>query len=397
MFIQTVMLKTNSSHPFQCLNGLSTLRNDKKLCDVVIEVDDGSEFHAHRAVLASCSPYFFAMFCGDMKETGRPSVTIHDVPRHIMEAVLNYYYTATIQINEENVQELLPAACLLQLVWVKEVCCEFLKQQLCSTNCLGVRSFADAHACSELREASSTYAQQNYLDVQDSEEFLELSSQELVGLLQSEELNVQSEEQVFESVMKWVSYCVGERESKLPEVLEHVRLPLVEREYLVSRISAEPLIRQNEACRDLVDEAKDYLLLPERRSKVGGPRTRPRKPMVSNETMFAVGGWCSGDAISMVEKYDVLTDSWKQMSSMNKRRCGVGIAILDNFIYAVGGHDGSSYLNSIERYDHRTDYWSSSIAPTSVCRTSVGVAVLSGQIYAVGGQDGISCLNFVER
>ena len=100
--------------------------------------------------------------------------------------------------------------------------------------------------------------------------------------------------------------------------------------------------------------------------------------------------------IFIIFRYDASSDTWKQVACMNKKRCGVGIAVLDNFIYAVGGHDGASYLNSIERYDHMTDYWASNIAPTSVCRTSVGVAVLNGKIYAVGGQDGVSCLNIVE-
>ena len=35
---------------------------------------------------------------------------------------------------------------------------------------------------------------------------------------------------------------------------------------------------------------------------------------------------------------------------MSKRRCGVGVAVLDDLLYSVGGHDGSSYLNTIERY-----------------------------------------------
>lgn len=34
---------------------------------------------------------------------------------------------------------------------------------------------------------------------------------------------------------------------------------------------------------------------------------------------------------------------------MSKRRCGVGVAVLNDLLYAVGGHDGQSYLNSIER------------------------------------------------
>jgi hypothetical protein len=34
---------------------------------------------------------------------------------------------------------------------------------------------------------------------------------------------------------------------------------------------------------------------------------------------------------------------------MFKRRCGVGVGVLNNLLYAVGGHDGVSYLNSVER------------------------------------------------
>ena len=40
---------------------------------------------------------------------------------------------------------------------------------------------------------------------------------------------------------------------------------------------------------------------------------------------------------------------WKMVENMSKRRCGVGVAVLNDLLYAVGGHDGTSYLNSIER------------------------------------------------
>ncbi len=40
-------------------------------------------------------------------------------------------------------------------------------------------------------------------------------------------------------------------------------------------------------CRDLVDEAKNYLLLPQERPLMQGPRTRPRKPIRCGEVLFA--------------------------------------------------------------------------------------------------------------
>ena len=385
----------NKDHSLHCLRNLSDLRDNDKLCDVTIEAE-GRTFTAHRAVLASCSPYFKAMFCCGMEEANKPVVTIRDIPSEAMKIILDYCYTGEAEINEHNVQFLLPAASLLQLEFVRDSCCSFLKNQLCSTNCLGVLSFANTHDCHELKDAAHLYAKHHYLDILESEEFLDQSVEDLVILLQSEELNIQNESQVYESVMRWVKHDITNRKDKLFQLLEHVRLPLIEVEYLVSCVGSEPLIRQNEACRDLIDEAKDYLLLPDYRSKLRGPRTRPRKHIKSSDILFAVGGWCNGDAINMVEKYNIKTNEWKQVASMNKRRCGVGIAVLNNFLFAIGGHDGSSYLNSVERYDPVTDVWSCTVAPTSTCRTSVGVAVLDDKIYAVGGQDGISCLNVVE-
>ena len=57
--------------------------------------------------------------------------------------------------------------------------------------------------------------------------------------------------------------------------------------FLVTTVSSDPLIRSDQACRDLVDEAKDYLLLPQERLNMQGPRTRSRKPIRSGEVLFA--------------------------------------------------------------------------------------------------------------
>ena len=69
--------------------------------------------------------------------------------------------------------------------------------------------------------------------------------------------------------------------------MEHVRFPLMNARFLVNTVSCEPLIRSDQTCRDLIDEAKDYLLLPQERLNMQGPRTRPRKPIRPDEVLFA--------------------------------------------------------------------------------------------------------------
>ncbi|CAL1268262.1 unnamed protein product [Larinioides sclopetarius] len=387
---------TSDKHPRHTLEAINLLRKHRELCDVVLIVGTRRIF-AHRVILSACSPYFHAMFTGELAESRQTEVTIRDIDEHAMELLIDFAYTSHIIVEENNVQVLLPAACLLQMAEIQEVCCEFLKRQLDPSNCLGIRAFADTHSCRELLRIADKFTQHNFQEVMESEEFLLLPVNQLIDIISNDELNVRSEEQVFNAVMSWVKYNITERRQHLPQVLQHVRLPLLSPKFLVGTVGSDLLIKSDEACRDLVDEAKNYLLLPQERPLMQGPRTRPRKPVRRGEVLFAVGGWCSGDAIASVERYDPQTNEWRMAAPMSKRRCGVGVAVLNDLLYAVGGHDGQSYLNSIERYDPQTNQWSCDVAPTSSCRTSVGVAVLDGYLYAVGGQDGVSCLNFVER
>lgn len=388
----------SETHHRQLLESLNVLRKRRELCDVLLIVGS-TKIWAHRAVLSACSPYFQAMFTGELRgqESRQREIEIRDVDEHAMEVLVDFAYTAHAVIDENNVQVLLPASCLLQITEIQDKCCEYLKRQLDPSNCLGIRAFADTHTCHELLEYANKFTHDKFQEVIESEEFLLLPVNQLIEIISSDELNVQTEEQVYNAIISWVKYNVADRRQNLALVLQHVRLSQLTAKFLVGTVGSNLLIKSDEACRDLVDEAKNYLLLPQERAQMVGPRFRPRKPVKRNEMLYAVGGWRSGEAIDTVERYDQLRDEWSLVAPMTKKRCGVGVSVLNDLLYAVGGHDGESYLNSIERYDPKMDRWSNDVAPSSYCRTSVGVAVLNNVLYAVGGQDGVSCLNYVEK
>lgn len=52
----------------------------------------------------------------------------------------------------------------------------------------------------------------------ESEEFLLLPVNQLVDIISSDELNVRSEEQVYNAVVNWVKFNIAERRSHLPVV-----------------------------------------------------------------------------------------------------------------------------------------------------------------------------------
>ena len=136
---------------------------------------------AHKVILAACSPYFRAMFTGELAESRQMEVTIRDIDEAAMEILIDFCYTSHIVVEESNVQTLLPAACLLQLAEIQDVCCEFLKRQLDPSNCLGIRAFADTHACRDLLNIANKFTQHNFQDVVEHEEFLLLPLSQLIG------------------------------------------------------------------------------------------------------------------------------------------------------------------------------------------------------------------------
>jgi len=145
----------------------------KLMCDVTLTAGE-VEIPSHRMVLAACSPYFYAMFTS-FGEKDKERIAIQGVDPTALQMLISYVYSGQISISEDNVQTLLPAANLLQLVDVKEACSEFLKSQLHPTNALGIRAFADIHGCLDLLSATELFIQCHFGDVVDGEEFLGLN------------------------------------------------------------------------------------------------------------------------------------------------------------------------------------------------------------------------------
>lgn len=379
----------------QVFSGLHSLRKDGKLCDIQLGVGD---FHlkSHRVVLAAASSYFNAMFTGDMKESRQDEVILFGVEFSALEDLVNFCYTGRIEINVDNVQNLLCASNLLQLASVKQACVEFLHRVLHPTNCLGIRSFADTYSCIDLVKAADVFAVKNFSEVARSEEFLSLAPEAVVEMISREELNVRTEEEVFEAISAWVRREEDERKDFLPELLKNVRLPLISPQYLCDKVSSDELIKSNLACRDLVDEAKDYLLMPERRCKLQSIRTKPRRCSEAACLIYAIGGLTSsGEALSTVETYDTLTGQWLPGLPMSTLRTRVGVAVLDKKLYALGGFDGHKRLSTVECFDPQFQTWKA-VAPMNTRRSALGAVVVSGGIYVVGGYDGHISLSTVE-
>ncbi|KAL5240440.1 hypothetical protein ACI65C_007850 [Semiaphis heraclei] len=436
----------NGSHPVGVLDGLQSLRNDGVLCDISLKTDDGSMVFGHKNVLMAASPYFCAMFI-NFDESNKNLVNIRDLDSTALELLINYIYTGEIIVTEENVQSLLPAANLLQLDYVNGVCTKFMQTQLHPSNCLGMKAFADLHNCLELLTLSEAYIKKEFLYVAQCEEFLSLSYKEVVELISSNDLYVPYEEKMFECIINWVNYKLDSRKDLLPELMEHMHLPLVSIEYLLKKVVEEPLIKNSIKCKDYLIEAlhfhlhkfKPDITIPQTircssrqsaglkkvvlvlsRSKTNQISTNWYDPtidqweiasemskcselahllLIKDQFLFAVGGVDDRGYSRSVEILDLssLSPIWVPTVNMLVSRTGLGVAVLDDFIYAVGGYDDESvsHLHSAEVFNINTKKWQMISSMTSK-RSYFRTAVLNNRLYVIGGHDGFTYLKSVE-
>ncbi|XP_060118467.1 kelch-like protein 28 [Heteronotia binoei] len=435
-------------HSEQLLQGLNLLRQHHELCDIILRVGD-VKIHAHKVVLASISPYFKAMFGGNLSEKENSEVEFQCIAEAALQAIVEYAYTGTVFISQDTVESLLPAANLLQIKLVLKECCTFLESQLDPGNCIGISRFAETYGCHDLYLAANKYICQNFEDVCQTEEFFELTHSELDEIVSNDCLNVVTEETVFYALESWIKYDVQERQKYLAQLLHCVRLPLLSVKFLTRLYEANHLIRDDHTCKHLLNEALKYHFMPEHRlSYQTVLTTRPRCPpkvlcavggkaglfaclesvemyfpqndswiglaplrvpryefgiCVLDQKIYVMGGiaapTCQGADYNKhersVECWDPDTNTWASLESMSEGRSTLGVAVLAREIYALGGYDGQSYLQSVEKYIARVKEWQP-IAPMGKTRSCFSAAVLDGMIYAIGGY-GPAHMNSVER
>ncbi|XP_077475924.1 kelch-like protein 24 isoform X1 [Stigmatopora argus] len=387
-------LFVESRHPNTVLQGLNALRLDNSFCDVTL-CCGGQEFPCHRIVLASFSTYFQTMFKTNLKESKQGRVAINGAEPQMIGMLVSYAYTSEVYITKANVQAMLAAANLLDVMAVRDACSCFMERQMDETNCVGIHCFAEAHSCNLLEKNSMDYILKHFSTVCLQEEFLTLCADKLIEILDSDDLNVAKEEWVFEAVMLWLNKCPT-RKHNFEKVLEYIRLPLICPYYLHDVIESHDVIKDNPVCQKLISEAKDYLLLKDRRRELYNSRVRPRRSTETLEVIITVGGEDDKVVLCSMQSFNPLTNEWREHACLPFAVSKHGLVVSDSLLYIAGGEfpDGSASRETW-RYDPCFDSWME-MASMSVPRSELGLVMLDGLIYAVGGWEGGSRLAAVE-
>jgi kelch-like protein 10 len=372
-------------------------RKQKLFTDVDLVVD-GQSFSCHKAVLCASCKYFEALFSGKWKNgSGDGKISIPGVSAEIMETLIGYIYTKDVTVTQSNVELLLPAADQFGIIGVTKRCCEVLRSNICAENCIGIRQFALWNNQRHLVEFAQSYILSHIDKVSnESQEFLEIESDLLFQFLASDELNVKSEENAFEILIKWVEFDKQRRKKVLLNVLKTVRMGLMDPDYFMTKVKSHELVKENPELRPIIKDAMKALYDLSSNSQtrlIGSNGTSPYiRPRLPHEILFAVGGWSGGSPTNCIETYDCRAEAWVNLSQWygindERPRAYHGLVFYKKQFYIIGGFDGQNYFNSVRKFD-LVNLKCTEEAPMKHRRCYVSCTILGNKIYALGGMDG---------
>ncbi|RWS29825.1 kelch-like protein 26 [Leptotrombidium deliense] len=439
------------SHSSVLLRGLNWLRSKSLLVDVTL-IAGGDCFDAHRAVLASCSDYFRAMFTGDMKECQESVISLNGVSSQGMSALIEYAYTARVTLNLTNVEIILAAASYLQFLDVIEVCSAFLEQQINIENCVDIAFVAEMFSLLRLRKKVYRFISANLLPFSRTVHFQRLSHYQLEYLLSSDFPVDCCESDVLTIVLNWIHFSPKKRMNFAANILSHIHFHELSKEQwkkheILMKCTSSSFVLKNGAfggnktkeCAysDLTDVSS--ALLNSRGMelaivKVGGfsgisgvtneisyylRSVNKWKYLTSiphvdqcnfgvtvlwNE-LFVVGGCYNQSLEENVHpfgfKYNVLNNTWSTIAMMQQERCRFTLSAVNCKIYAIAGAGeiNGEYRESCacEVYNPVNDTWTEIAPIVGGCRTQHAAASWNTYLYVCGGLDHDVVLDSVVR
>lgn len=145
-----------------------------------------------------------------------------------------------------------------------------------------------------------------------SDELLTLPLTELQEIINSDDLNVKSEETVWEMILRWINHNPEQRKQHIVALMKCIRLGLLDTQFFLEHVKDHPYVTSCEDSRPMIIETLKFLydleMITHRDGEVPTPEiARPRVP---HEILFAIGGWSGGSPTNYMETYDTRADRW---------------------------------------------------------------------------------------
>lgn len=222
---------------------------------LIIDDDDDEEITCEREILLRASLFFQGLFNSQMLESQADTVSIKDVSASVFKILVKHAQTGEISLHFNNVYDVLTAASRFQFPDIILACERYLTDGLDSSNCLSTTHVADICALENLHQRAKSCSLWYFNDVIQTEDFFNLRPQSVQEYLSEYRLNVDSELQIFDALMKWTEFDRVHRLEHSKDLFSVVVTLSHLTEAELQQVASSELVRQNNSCMEHVRNA----------------------------------------------------------------------------------------------------------------------------------------------
>jgi len=227
-----------------------------------LEVHIGTaSFRCHKVILALQSTYFQqCLFTGDSL-TMVFDITLDDILPDEFQRLLAYLYKGEIELDSNSVAELLRAAELVQLDDLKQICVQFMRQTLDGDTCVQYWKAARDAGDSEFQLRCLEWFSKEFTRVNETCRLQDVTYDMMKDALERDDLNVKSEVEVCEFLLRWFNENQHSVQSTHRfQLLSRVRWSAVNIEYIKSNVINQELLIKDKECFEYLSKVISYRL-----------------------------------------------------------------------------------------------------------------------------------------
>uniref|UniRef100_A0A8B9MYS8 BTB domain-containing protein n=1 Tax=Accipiter nisus TaxID=211598 RepID=A0A8B9MYS8_9AVES len=318
------------------LEGLSSLRVQRALCDVTLEAE-GICFPAHKIILASASNYCKILFVGNLTRAGSldGNIRLKAVSAAGLRNVLNFIYSNKLDLSLQNIEETFKAAETLLVREVIKLCFRFLEGCLNCENCMDVLNIAKKLGPAELRQKAMCYIGQHYKQIlADPQCLKDVDRVTLCEILDRTDTEGCSELVLFRVAVSWLQHdCTRLKDAA--DILRHIRFPLIPLRDLQRYVQEMPLMRLDSGCHRYLQEALNYHSQLYAQPVLQTQSTSLR----SGSTVLLVAGGRTAENCVCREMWaaDQSCSTWHKVGDLCVPVYNHCVVIINDFLFVIGG------------------------------------------------------------
>ncbi|XP_039297787.1 influenza virus NS1A-binding protein-like [Nilaparvata lugens] len=440
--------------PPRTLHNMNMMRKNRSFCDVILKVG-GTEIFAHKAVLAASCPHFLELFHAEdgLKGGTRETVVTYHLngqfDKDALEIIINYAYTARLEVNANMVKTVYVTAQCLKMQQVMKKCANHLLQQLSVENCIEIRSLPGIARNIDLAAHVDSFIKNHFESVCKSSVLLNLPCVRVEVLNQTrEEMSLVSPESLACLVLDWMKR--SDDDLTIDALIDKTHLLYLALDNSLKDCSELPSndVSNTEIVQDYKRQSKKNLQAHPPKSH-RRKQVQPAKPRVllysrdisdssirleENNTDWTVVASIkvaehtflalvminrSLATLSILLRLNEVASATQQsplqtpdtcqpnseggepldlycgLTNMASVRSGAGCANLNDCLFVCGGYDKVECLRNVELYNPAENTWSE-LPAMKDARGRFNMAVVDGLAYAVGGCNGTTELATVE-